>query len=99
MKLEKDNFCRIRIFYETFTLGSTVNAAKKLGHTPSWISRQISSLEQEVGEKLTFKVGKHLHLTPKGKEFMELIEKVFLSYTHSFAQFKQTSQERFCRIC
>lgn len=92
MKLEKENFDRIRIFYETFTIGSTVKAGKKLGHTPSWISRQISSLEQEVGEKLTFKVGKYLHLNPKGKEFMEMIEKIFLNYTHSLVQFKRASQ-------
>ncbi len=58
-------------FYYTFILGSTSQAAEKLGFTVAWITKLLQNLEKQVGHQLLIKKGKHLSLTEKGNIFLK----------------------------
>ena len=50
--------------------GSFTRAAELLGQTPSYISRKVSGLEQQLGIRLFARTTRQLHLTEEGKEVL-----------------------------
>lgn len=56
--------------------GSSTKAAEKLGIAPTTLSRQISSLEEELGLALIEKNGRESVLTPLGETIFELVKEI-----------------------
>ncbi|NVO25164.1 LysR substrate-binding domain-containing protein [Donghicola mangrovi] len=63
----------IHAFVTTAQLGSMVQAADRLGVTPSAISQQIQQLEAHVGTRLFARVGRRIILNEAGERYFELI--------------------------
>lgn len=59
----------IRFLVATVEAGSFAAAARKLGVTPSAVSRRIARLEEEVGATLLARTTRSLRLTPDGRAF------------------------------
>lgn len=78
-------------FYYTITLGSTVNAADKLGVKSPAISKLLKSLEKGVGHRLLSKKGKYLVLNEKGKIFFETTKTILDQYDLSIKKMLQLS--------
>ncbi|WP_298855792.1 LysR family transcriptional regulator [uncultured Ruegeria sp.] len=59
----------LRVFEAANRMGSYSLAAHKMGITQSAVSRQIKSLESELGVKLFFKEGRNVKLASYAEEF------------------------------
>ncbi len=62
-----------RAFLVTAEEGSLSAAARALGLTQPTLSRQVASLEEELGVALFERVGRGLELTPSGAELLEQV--------------------------
>jgi len=70
-------FRAIAVFFHVARHNSIVAAAAELNVTPSAVSQQIKSLEEQVGTKLVSRNGRSIRLTEAGERYFELIaEKV-----------------------
>lgn len=63
----------LRAFHATATAGSLSAAARQLGLTQPTLSRQVQSLEEQLGVALFERPGRKLVLTPTGHEMLEHI--------------------------
>ncbi|MGF1754856.1 LysR family transcriptional regulator [Vibrio makurazakiensis] len=61
----------IVIFVELVKRGSFTNAALSTNHSTSYISKELSKLEERLGVRLLHRTTRTLSLTPEGKEFFE----------------------------
>jgi DNA-binding transcriptional LysR family regulator len=59
--------------------GTTTHAAETLGLTQSTVSRLITQLEEELGLSLFDRRGGRLVVTPEGRQFFSVAEKVLIS--------------------
>ena len=66
-------FRAISVFYHVATLNSVTAAAQALGVTPSAVSQQIRSLEEQIGTTLVTRAGRAVRLTEAGERYFELI--------------------------
>ncbi len=66
-------FRAISVFHQVATLNSVTAAAEHLGVTPSAVSQQIRTLEEQLGTALIVRVGRRIRLTEEGERFFELI--------------------------
>lgn len=66
-------FRAISVFYHMATLNSMTAAAEALGVTPSAVSQQIRSLEDQIGTVLVTRAGRKVKLTEAGERYFELI--------------------------
>ncbi|MGH1461121.1 MAG: LysR family transcriptional regulator [Neptuniibacter sp.] len=62
-----------RAFLVTAEEGTLSAAARELGLTQPTLSRQVASLEEELGVTLFERVGRGLELTPSGAELLEQV--------------------------
>lgn len=60
-------------FHTTARCGSMVQAAERLGVTPSAVSQQIQQIETHIGTKLFSRAGRRIILTEAGERYFELI--------------------------
>lgn len=60
---------KLRAFCTVASLGSISKAAERLNYTQPAISAQIRELENELGNKLLERVGRHIQLTEAGRLF------------------------------
>src|SRR5918911_1045225 len=58
--------------------GSFTASGRKLNVSQSAISRQIALLEDELGEPLFLRVGRHVRMTPAAESLVQLGKRVFL---------------------
>lgn len=86
--MDKD---KLLAFYYTITLGSVTKAAEKLGCTPSWITKMLKGLMEEVGYEIFAKKGKHHILTPEGEIFFETTKNILNEYDISFKKMAKLS--------
>ncbi|MCA1296724.1 LysR family transcriptional regulator [Stappia indica] len=63
----------LRAFHATATAGSLSAAARQLGLTQPTLSRQVQSLEEQLGVALFERPGRKLVLTPTGHEMLKHI--------------------------
>ncbi|GGE82229.1 LysR family transcriptional regulator [Stappia taiwanensis] len=63
----------LRAFHATATTGSLSGAARQLGLTQPTLSRQVQSLEEQLGVALFERPGRKLVLTPTGHEMLKHI--------------------------
>lgn len=68
---------KLKGFYYACTCGNMTSAAKKLGVMQSSLSRQIMTLEKQIGQKLFKRSPKGLILTEKGEILFESTRKIF----------------------
>ncbi len=68
---------KIQAFLSVVEYGNITNAANAVFTTQSHLSKQIRSLEEEVGAKLIIRSKGHseISLTPQGKEFLGIARK------------------------
>lgn len=68
---------KIQAFLNVVEYGNITNAANAVFTTQSHLSKQIRSLEEEVGTQLIIRSKGHseISLTPQGKEFLEIARK------------------------
>src|SRR6187401_478073 len=57
--------------------GSFTASGRKLHVSQSAISRQIALLEEELGEPLFQRVGRHVRMTPAAETLVQLAQRVF----------------------
>ena len=62
---------RMRTLHAVAVNGSMARAAAALNYTPSAVSQQLALLEEEIGMRLTFKIGRVSHLTEAGSMLAE----------------------------
>ncbi|MGC9404287.1 LysR family transcriptional regulator [Vibrio genomosp. F10] len=67
---------RTRAFLVTAEEGTLSAAAKALNMTQPTLSRQVASLEQEIGVRLFERVGQRLELTSSGIDLLQLARKM-----------------------
>jgi DNA-binding transcriptional LysR family regulator len=70
------DLARIRSFYEVAKAKSFSKAAQKLELHQSTLSRTVSGLESDMGEKLFRRHKDGVDLTPTGREFLQVVEKI-----------------------
>jgi LysR family transcriptional regulator for bpeEF and oprC len=61
----------IEFLTTTVETGSFANAARRLGRTPSAVSRRVAQLEREVGVPLLARTTRSLRLTDDGRAFYD----------------------------
>lgn len=73
---------RLRLLHELRLRGTIAEVARVLSFTPSAVSQQLATLEQEVGVPLLHRQGRRVALTPQGllladraAELLELLER------------------------
>jgi DNA-binding transcriptional LysR family regulator len=66
----------VYVFTKVVELQSFTKAAKFLGIPKSRISRQVSSLERDLGIQLLFRTTRQLELTPAGKKYFSKCHKI-----------------------
>ena len=62
---------QITTFITAAQYGSFTKAAEALGYTQSAVTIQMRLLEEELGTRLFDRMGKHVSLTSKGRQFIE----------------------------
>lgn len=62
---------RLRTFREFATRGTIAAVADALGYSASAVSQQLAALEREAGAALTRRAGRHLVLTPAGRDLAD----------------------------
>ncbi|WP_460275773.1 LysR substrate-binding domain-containing protein [Celeribacter sp. ULVN23_4] len=66
-------FRAISVFYHVATFNSVSAAADVLGVTPSAVTQQVRTLEEQVGTALVARIGRRIRLTEEGERYFELI--------------------------
>ncbi len=64
------DFKNIQTFLRVAELESFTQAAKAMSYVQSAVTMQIQQMERELGFPLFDRIGKHISLTPMGKEFL-----------------------------
>ena len=87
-------------YIRTFVIKSMTDASKKMDVTPSYVSRHIRGLEEELGTKLLTPTPKNLpiKLTETGKFFFERYEKIYNEILITEKEFRQSEQLDNCKI-
>lgn len=83
-KLELRNLKTFQLLAEYL---SYTEVAKKLNFTQPTITAQIQALEQELEEKLLYRVGKQNYLTPAGKLLKKYTDEIFTIIEEMEAEF------------
>ena len=100
LKSQRMNLDYIRTFVITGQSESMTDASKKMDVTPSYVSRHIRGLEEELGTKLLTPTPKNLpiKLTETGKFFFERYEKIYNEILITEKEFRQSEQLDNCKI-
>lgn len=86
----------IKVVRTFVTLSETLNyqkASERLSYATSTLNDHIRALEQELGVKLFFKVGRQLELTEEGKSFKEHAQRLLDDYDRAVQSVAKTRQK------
>jgi DNA-binding transcriptional LysR family regulator len=78
------DFDQLLTFLEVAKLGSFSRAGEKVYRSQSAVSAQIRQLEQEYGDRLLDRSGKHVAVTPAGR--------VLIAYAERLMQLREESK-------
>ncbi len=67
----KDRFAGISVFVVVVEAGSFTAAAERLGHSVSFVSKEIARLEARIGARLLNRTTRTLSLTDAGRDYFE----------------------------
>jgi DNA-binding transcriptional LysR family regulator len=81
------------IFARVAELGSFTAAAERLGRPKSTISRRISTLEEQLGERLLVRTTRQMHLTEFGRALLEHAQQVAQEVNAAWALSEQRKLE------
>ena len=79
----------LRYFLESARLGNITRAAERLHVTQPTLSRQLKSLEEELGKKLFVRGSTRIHLTDEGRLLKERAEDILGMVDRMAAEFKE----------
>src|SRR5436305_6181642 len=71
------NYHHLLYFWAVAKTGSVTRASQELRLAQPTISAQVRALEEQLGEKLFLKVGRHLQLTEMGKLVYGYADEIF----------------------
>lgn len=71
-------FDGIVVFVKTIEHGSFSKAAELLGHSPSYVSKEITSLEQRLGVRLINRTTRSINLTAAGKSYFRRCQQMVI---------------------
>ncbi len=71
------NYKHLHYFWVVAKEGSIIRASQRLHLTPQTISGQLTLLEEQFGEALFERVGRHLELTETGRLVLSYAEEIF----------------------
>lgn len=71
-----DNVKAIRLFLQAAQTGSLSGAGREFGLSPASVSRQISSLEDDLGVRLLNRTSRRLSLTEAGQIYLQRAERL-----------------------
>jgi DNA-binding transcriptional LysR family regulator len=80
------------VFYRVVMEGSFSGAARRLGLPTSSVSRQVASLENELGVRLLTRTTRSLRLTDAGRGLYEHLQRVFTELEEAEAQVREMQQ-------
>jgi len=83
----------LQVFVKVAESGKMNIAAKQLFVSQSSVSQAISEIEREYGVLLFDRIGKHLYITPLGKELLEYAKKA-ISYHDSVCEWLSQSSKK-----
>lgn len=92
-QLDKIDLNRMLLFKMVVEVGSFSKASALLHVPKSNVSRNISSLEQELGIQLIYRTTRQFQLTEAGRKFYESIREPLLSLESSVGKMGEHSQE------
>jgi LysR family transcriptional regulator, transcriptional activator of nhaA len=92
------NYHHLRYFWVVAREGGLRKAAEKLHVSQPTISAQIASLEDNLGEKLFWRTGRHLTLTDTGREVLSYAEEIFSLGQDLMSSVKQRPTMRPLRV-
>lgn len=64
------------IFIEVMRAGSFTKAAENIGHSTSYISKEISKLEDRLGVRLIHRTTRSISLTPEGEMYLKQCQQI-----------------------
>jgi LysR family transcriptional regulator, low CO2-responsive transcriptional regulator len=76
---------QLRMFSTVSRTGSYTESARVLGLTQSAVSHGLRKLEQDIGNKLVYRAGRSLGLTPAGKRLLQCADAVMFQMTKARA--------------
>ena len=71
-----DIFTGMTTFFHVVSLGSFTKAADFLGHSTSYISKEVSKLEERLGVRLLNRTTRKLSLTPEGQLYFQRCKQI-----------------------
>lgn len=90
MKKDFDKLRALKLFINIVKEGSFSMASKKMGMTPSSASKEITTLEENLGVKLLYRTTRKVGLTDDGRVYLEGVEKFIID----LEQLDDTLQKR-----
>ncbi len=94
------NYKHLHYFWAVAKYGSIITASKHLHVTPQTISAQLSLFEEQHGEKLFLKSGRHLELSDAGRLVLNYATEIFSlgQELEEVLQLHPTSRSLFLRV-
>lgn len=89
---------KLRIFYVVTQAGSFTNASKPLNLSQSAVSRQISSLENDLQVPLFHRHARGLLLTEQGETLFETVQEMVTKLLHSQSLLKNSKEQAAGRL-
>lgn len=68
----------ITVFFSVVKAGSFTGAADALGHSPSYVSKELSRLERRLGVRLLNRTTRTISLTDPGRAYFERCEQIVI---------------------
>lgn len=84
----------IDTFLKVASTQNLSKAAEQLGYTQSAVTIQIQKLEKELGIELFERIGKHIYLTDKGKDFIFYANKIMQDAESALAFSKEETSPK-----
>ncbi|MDE1568946.1 LysR family transcriptional regulator [Aquabacter sp. P-9] len=81
-----DRIDAMRAFVLAVDAGGLAAAARRLGRSPTAVSRALSDLEEQVGTRLLRRTTRALHLTEAGERHLMACRRLLADYDEAFAQ-------------
>lgn len=84
----------LRCYYTVISTGSFSSAAEKLYMSQSTVSKNVMSLEKELGVSLLNRNGKYFTVSKSGKRLMRDFREILEGYSHTLSTVEEIKLEK-----